>query len=152
MEHLFTPLRLRDVTLRNRIGVSPMCMYSAVDGVPTDWHLVHLGARAAGGAGIVIAEATAVAPEGRISPADTGLWNDAQVDDWRPIARFIEEQGSVPAVQIAHAGRKAGTAPPWDGGQPLSDADGGWTPVGPSATPFDERFRAPRNPPGPGSA
>ena len=144
MEHLFTPLRLRDVTLRNRIGVSPMCTYSAVDGVPTDWHLVHLGARAAGGAGIVIAEATAIEPIGRISPADCGLWNDAQVDAWRPVTRFIAEQGAVPAIQIAHAGRKAGTPAPWDGGQPLSDADGGWTPVGPSSIPFDERFRTPR--------
>ena len=117
MEHLFAPLRLRDVILRNRIGVSPMCMYSARDGVPTDWHLVHLGARAAGGAGIVIAEATAVEPIDRISPHDTGIWNEEQVDAWRPITAFIAEQGAVPALQIAHAGRKAGTAAPWDGGR-----------------------------------
>jgi len=144
MEHLFAPLRLRDVTLRNRIGVSPMCTYSAADGVPSDWHLVHLGARAAGGAGIVIAEATAVEPNGRISPRDTGIWNDEQVDAWRPITAFLAEQGAVPALQIAHAGRKAGTAAPWDGGKPLTDAEGGWEPVGPSAVAFDERFRTPR--------
>src|SRR6218665_3869860 len=104
--HLFDTLRIGSATLRNRIGVSPMCEYSAVDGVPGDWHLVHLGSRAVGGAGLVLAEATAVSPEGRISDADTGLWNDAQATAWERIARFIAMHGAVAGVQLAHAGRK----------------------------------------------
>ena len=109
MPHLFDPLTLRSVTLRNRIGVSPMCQYSSTDGYPNDWHLVHLGSRAAGGAGLVIAEATAVEPRGRITPWDAGLWDDAQIEPWARIARFIESQGAAAGMQIAHAGRKAST-------------------------------------------
>ena len=144
MSHLYESLTLRGVTLRNRIGVSPMCQYSAEDGFANDWHLVHLGSRAAGGAGLIIAEATAVEARGRISPQDLGIWDDAQVEPLARITRFIKEQGAVPGIQIAHAGRKAGTARPWDGGQPLSDADGGWTPVAPSAIAFSEKYRTPQ--------
>ncbi len=144
MAHLFDELVVRGVRFRNRIGVSPMCMYSAVEGMPNDWHLVHLGSRAAGGAGLVIAEATAVEPRGRISPGDTGIWNDQQAEAWSRIARFIEQQGAVPAIQIAHAGRKASVGRPWEGGHPLADCQGGWEIVGPSAIPFDEGFRTPR--------
>jgi 2,4-dienoyl-CoA reductase-like NADH-dependent reductase (Old Yellow Enzyme family) len=136
--HLFEPLRLRDVTLRNRIGVSPMCQYSSPDGVATTWHLVHLGARAVGGAGLVMTEASAVAPEGRISPDDLGLWNDAQAEALAPIARFVREQGAAVGVQLAHAGRKASTAKPWGerANQPVTSDQGGWQPVGPSPLPF----------------
>lgn len=135
---LFDPLDLRDVRLRNRIAVSPMCQYSARDGVPQPWHQVHLGSRAVGGAGLVIAEATAIEPRGRISPADTGLWNDAQVEAWAPIAAFVGAQGAVAGVQLAHAGRKASTASPWLGGGTVAPDDGGWTPCAPSALAFDE--------------
>ena len=146
VSHLFTPLTLRDVTLPNRITVSPMCMYSARDGVPNDWHLVHLGARAAGGAGLIIAEATAVEPEGRISPGDTGLWNDEQVAAWARITSFLEGQGSVPGVQLGHAGRKASTKrPPWDGVGPIApDEPEGWQTVAPSAIPFKEGYPTPQ--------
>ncbi len=130
---LFEPLALRDVRLRNRIGVSPMCQYSAVDGLPQDWHFAHLGARATGGAGLVIAEASAVEPIGRISPFDTGLWNDAQVEAWSRITRFIASQGAVAGVQLAHAGRKASVDAPWRGGKPVPAEQGGWTPVAVSA-------------------
>ena len=136
MSKLFEPLRLRELTFRNRVFVSPMCQYSAVDGVPTDWHLVHLGSRAVGGAGLVMAEATGVSPEGRISPGDTGIWNDEQTKAFSRIARFIKSQGAVPGIQIAHAGRKASTDAPWRGGVPLSMAQGGWTPLAPSAIAF----------------
>ena len=142
--HLFDPLTLRSVTLRNRIAVSPMCMYSAEDGRANDWHLVHLGARAAGGAGLVVFEATAVEARGRISPADLGLWEDGQVEPLARIVRFVEAQGAVAALQIAHAGRKAGVRPPWDrDGAPLSAGDGGWTPVAPSALPFADGHPVP---------
>lgn len=134
---LFQPLALGDVVLRNRIAVSPMCEYSAVDGLPNDWHLVHLGSRAVGGAGLVLTEAAAVSPEGRISPADVGLWNDAQAEAWARINRFVREQGGVPGVQLAHAGRKASTDAPWRGGKPVGTEQGGWTPVAPSAVAFD---------------
>jgi 2,4-dienoyl-CoA reductase-like NADH-dependent reductase (Old Yellow Enzyme family) len=134
--HLFSPLALRSVTLRNRIAVSPMCMYSAAEGRANDWHLVHLGARAAGGAGLVVFEATAVQADGRISPADLGLWEDGQIEPLSRIVRFVHEQGAVAALQLAHAGRKASTAPPWDGGGPVAPGQGGWTPVAPSALPF----------------
>jgi 2,4-dienoyl-CoA reductase-like NADH-dependent reductase (Old Yellow Enzyme family) len=144
MSHLFDPLQLRGVTLRNRIGVSPMCMYSASDGRPDDWHRVHLGSRAAGGAGLVIAEATAVEPRGRISPADCGLWDDSFIAAWAPITRFLVTQGAVPAIQLAHAGRKAGTRPPFAGRGPLSADEGSWEPVGPSALPFADGYRVPR--------
>nr|WP_280955936.1 NADH:flavin oxidoreductase/NADH oxidase [Aeromicrobium marinum] len=137
---MLDPLTLRGVTARNRIWLAPMCQYSAFagDGVPTDWHLVHLGARAAGGFGLVMAEATAVVPEGRISPHDVGLWDDAQVTAWKRVTDFVRGQGAVPAVQLAHAGRKASLASPLDegGGDPLTDAEGGWQPVGPGADPF----------------
>lgn len=135
---LFTPITLRSVTLRNRIGVAPMCQYSSVDGYATDWHLVHLGGRAVGGAGLVIAEATAVLPEGRISPNDLGIWDDDHVNGLAPVARFIGEHGSVPAIQLAHAGRKASVHRPWDGSGPVPGERGGWQTVGPSAAPFGD--------------
>lgn len=138
---LFTPFVQRSLTLRNRIVVSPMCQYSATDGVPDDWHLVHLGSRAVGGAALVIAEATAVSAEGRISAQDVGLWNDAQRDAWRPITRFIESHGAIAGVQLAHAGRKASAQRPWEGGGPL--VDGAWTTVAPSAIPLDTDWPAP---------
>ncbi len=137
MSRLFDPLTQRDVTFRNRIMVSPMCQYSSRDGVPDDWHLVHLGSRAVGGAAAVIAGATAVSPEGRISPADTGLWNDTQAQAWARIVEFIDSQGAVSGVQLAHAGRKASTDAPWRGGGAVAPEQGGWTPVAPSALAFD---------------
>jgi 2,4-dienoyl-CoA reductase-like NADH-dependent reductase (Old Yellow Enzyme family) len=138
MSHLFTPLQLRDLTLRNRIVVSPMCMYSSNDGLPTDWHLVHLGSRAVGGAGMVILEATAVSPEGRITPHDSGIWSDAHANAFQRITHFIREAGAAPAIQLAHAGRKASTDAPWRGGKPLTPAQGAWPPLAPSAmTPAD---------------
>ena len=140
---LFSPLTLRSLTLRNRIVLSPMCQYSAKDGFATDWHLVHLGSRAAGGAAVVMAEATAVLPEGRISPCDLGIWSDEHVEGLARIAAFIHEQGAVPAIQLAHAGRKASTAPPWEGGGPVSSAQGGWTPVAPSPIPFADGYPTP---------
>ena len=144
MSALFQPLRLRETTLRSRIAVSPMCQYSAREGRPTDWHLVHLGSRAVGGAGLVIAEACAVLPEGRITPDDTGLWSDAHAEAWAPITRFIADQGAVPAVQLAHAGRKASTEAPWHGGGPAGEGARGWRPVGPSPLPFAEGYPVPR--------
>lgn len=141
--HLFEPLTLGNVTLRNRIAVSPMCEYSAADGVPNDWHLVHLGSRAVGGAGLVFAEATAVSPEGRISPGDTGLWNDAQLEAWARITAFVSSQGAAPGIQLAHAGRKAATDLPWHGGRPLTSDQGAWTIFAPSALPFDTDFTTP---------
>jgi 2,4-dienoyl-CoA reductase-like NADH-dependent reductase (Old Yellow Enzyme family) len=140
---LFAPLRLRDVEFRNRVFVSPMCQYSALDGVPADWHLVHLGSRAVGGAGLVLAEATAVVPEGRISPGCLGLWNDLQAGAFARIAEFIAAHGAVPGVQLAHAGRKASTALAWLGGGPLGQAQGGWPTVAPSAIPFGPGFAPP---------
>ena len=143
MPGLFDPLTLRGTTFRNRIGVSPMCQYSCRDGLATDWHLVHLGSRAVGGAGLVMVEATAVEPRGRISPADMGLWSDAHVPPLARIARFVKERGGVPGIQLAHAGRKASTAVPWLGSGSLSDADGGWATIGPSAVPFSPSDRIP---------
>ncbi|SFN35746.1 NADH:flavin oxidoreductase/NADH oxidase [Dokdonella immobilis] len=140
---LFEPLSLRDVTLRNRIAVSPMCEYSAVEGVPQPWHLVHLGSRAVGGAALVIAEATAVEARGRISPADTGLWNDEQAAAWAPIAAFIRAQGAEPGIQLAHAGRKASTAAPWAGHGTVDPADGGWEPVAPSPIAYSADYPHP---------
>jgi 2,4-dienoyl-CoA reductase-like NADH-dependent reductase (Old Yellow Enzyme family) len=134
--HLFQPLTLRSVTLRNRIGVSPMCQYSATDGVANDWHFVHLGSRAVGGAGIVIVEATGVAPEGRITPGCMGLWNEKQIEPLARIAAFVKSHGAVAGIQIAHAGRKASADLPWNGGAHLSDAQGGWEIIAPSAIPF----------------
>lgn len=144
MSQLFTPLQMRSVTLRNRIFVAPMCQYSCSDGIPDNWHLVHLGSRAVGGAAMVMAEATAVSPEGRISPGDCGLWNDAQAEAFAPIAHFIAEQGAVPAIQLGHAGRKASVLPPWQGGDAISDTEGGWQPLAPSALPFGPGSPEPR--------
>jgi 2,4-dienoyl-CoA reductase-like NADH-dependent reductase (Old Yellow Enzyme family) len=141
---LFTPYRLRDIELKNRVVVSPMCEYSAKDGHPQPWHLVHLGSRAVGGAALVMTEAGAVESLGRISAADAGIYEDSHVDSWRPIASFIHEQGAVAGMQLAHAGRKASTAAPWTGGKPVAIADGGWEPVGPSALPFDSGYNMPR--------
>jgi 2,4-dienoyl-CoA reductase-like NADH-dependent reductase (Old Yellow Enzyme family) len=136
MARLFTPFTLRGVTFRNRIFVSPMCQYSSRDGLATDWHLVHLGSRAVGGAGLVMVEATAVSPEGRISPDDSGIWSDRHAEAFLPVARFIREQGAIPGIQIAHAGRKASTDLPWRGGAPLAPAARGWQPLAPSPLPF----------------
>lgn len=136
MSQLFAPFTLKSVTLRNRVGVSPMCMYSAEDGVMSDWHLVHLGARATGGAGLVIAEATAVVPEGRITPGDAGLWHDRQIEPLARICRLVREQGAVPGLQLGHAGRKASAARPWEGGAQLEPDAGGWATVAPSAVAF----------------
>lgn len=141
--NLFDPFLQRSLSLRNRLIVSPMCEYSAIDGVPNDWHMVHLGSRAVGGAGAVIAEATAVSAQGRISPQDTGLWNQAQVEAWRPIARFIKSQGAVAGVQLAHAGRKASTLRPWEGHGPVPAGQGDWQTVAPSALPFDTGWNIP---------
>ncbi|MXR42732.1 NADH:flavin oxidoreductase/NADH oxidase [Halobaculum sp. WSA2] len=141
VDHLFSPLTLRDTEIPNRVFVSPMCQYSATEGVPTDWHLVHLGSRAVGGAGLVMAEATAVSPEGRITPNDVGIWTDEQADEWAGIAEFVRGQGSVPAIQLAHAGRKASTHRPWDGGDPVPLDEGGWevdAPSGPYPRDGDE--------------
>jgi len=134
--HLFQPLIIKSITLRNRIGVSPMCEYSAADGVATDWHLVHLGSRAVGGAGLIIIEATAVSPEGRITPGDLGIWSDNQIEPIARINRFIKQQGAVPGMQIAHAGRKASATRPWEGGAHLADNAGGWPTLAPSPLPF----------------
>jgi 2,4-dienoyl-CoA reductase-like NADH-dependent reductase (Old Yellow Enzyme family) len=133
---LFTPLELRQVRSRNRIGVSPMCQYSSTDGFANDWHFVHLGSRAVGGAGIVMTEASAVTPEGRISPYDLGIWKDEHIKELARCARFVREQGAVPGMQLAHAGRKASTARPWEGGQRVPPEAGGWQPVAPSPIPF----------------
>jgi 2,4-dienoyl-CoA reductase-like NADH-dependent reductase (Old Yellow Enzyme family) len=144
MSLLFSPLRLRGVTLANRIGVSPMCQYSATDGLPDAWHLVHLGSRAVGGAGLVMAEATAVEARGRISPQDTGLWSGAHVDAWRPITAFIRAHGAVPAVQLGHAGFKASTHRPWAAGSgAVAPADGGWDVVGAGSVPFRPDYPVP---------
>jgi 2,4-dienoyl-CoA reductase-like NADH-dependent reductase (Old Yellow Enzyme family) len=135
MPHLFEPFTLKSVTLRNRIGVSPMCMYSSEDGVATDWHLVHLGARAAGGAALVIAEATAVSPAGRITPGDAGIWSDRHIDPLVRINQFIKSQGAVAGIQLAHAGRKASALRPWEGGGHLTNDDG-WQTLAPSPVAF----------------
>jgi 2,4-dienoyl-CoA reductase-like NADH-dependent reductase (Old Yellow Enzyme family) len=136
MSQLFSPLRLRSVTFPNRIFVSPMCQYSSVDGMPNDWHRVHLGSRAVGGAGMVCVEASGVTPEGRITPWDAGIWSEAHARAWKPIVDFIRAQGAVPAIQIAHAGRKAACDKPWNGGKALDAAAGGWQALGPSAIAF----------------
>ena len=141
---LFEPVRIRDVTVRNRIGVSPMCQYSSEDGFATDWHLVHLGSRAVGGAGMVIAEATAVSADGRISPNDLGIWKGEHVEMLSRITHFISAQGAVPGVQLAHAGRKASADAPWRGGRTLAVDAGGWRPVhGPSAVAFSRSTPVP---------
>ena len=140
--HLFSTLRLREVTFRNRIFVAPMCQYSAIEGVPNNWHLVHLGSRAVGGAALVIAEATAITDVGRISHADLGIWNDAQVEAFKPITKFINDQGAIAGIQLAHAGRKASTKIPWQGHGKVEE--GAWTPVAPSGTPFSATYPIPR--------
>jgi 2,4-dienoyl-CoA reductase-like NADH-dependent reductase (Old Yellow Enzyme family) len=144
MSELFSSLRLRGLEFRNRVFVSPMCQYSSREGLANDWHMVHLGSRAVGGAALVCAEATAVSPEGRISPGDAGLWSDAHAEAFAPVAAFIKSQGAVAAVQLAHAGRKASTDVPWRGGKPLSESEGGWQTLAPSALPFAEGQPVPR--------
>ena len=144
MPHLFEPLKLRGVELKHRIVVSPMCQYSCTDGFATDWHFVHLATRAVGRAAAVIAEATAVTADGRISPRDLGIWQDAHIEPLRRAFAFVEEQGSVPGIQLAHAGRKASTCEPWNGGKPISPAQGGWTPIwAPSSLAFAEGYQVP---------
>ena len=142
--NLYAPFVQRSLTLRNRLVISPMCQYSAVDGVPNEWHLVHLGSRAVGGAAVIVTEATAVSPEGRISPADVGLWNQVQLDAWKPIVRFIAEQGAIPGVQLAHAGRKASSQLPWEGGGALRADQHPWATVAPSALAFGEGWHVPQ--------
>lgn len=139
---LFSPITLKSITLKNRIVISPMCQYSAVDGFANDWHLVHLGSRASGGAGLIIQEATAVSPEARISPADLGIWKDEHIEKLKTINEFIVSQNSVPGIQLAHAGRKASVSAPWLGNKKLDFAQGGWQTVAPSAIPYhdDEPF------------
>lgn len=143
MSHLFTRLIIRDITLKNRIVMSPMCQYSAKDGYSNDWHAVHYGTRAAGGAGLIIVEATAVWPEGRITPGDLGLWSDEHIPGLRRITDFIHGQGAIAGIQIAHAGRKASCAVPWEGGRQLGLNNGGWETVAPSAIQFSPDDRAP---------
>ncbi len=145
MSHpLFSPLQLRSLTLANRIGVSPMCQYSSQDGFANDWHLVHLGSRAQGGAGLVIVEASAVSPEGRITPADMGIWKDEHIPMLQRIVRFVQSQGAHAGIQLAHAGRKASMTPPFLGERLLTSEEGGWTTVAPSALPFNERYSTPQ--------
>ena len=143
MNSLLTPVTIRDLTFRNRIAVSPMCQYSSQDGFATDWHLVHLGSRAVGGAGLVMTEAAAVEPRGRISPQDLGIWKDEHVDFLARIADFLRQHGAVAGMQIAHAGRKACTRRPWEGGGVIAQSEGGWQPVAPSALPFNDADPAP---------
>lgn len=143
MTHLFDPFQQRSVTFRNRIGVSPMCQYSSNDGFANDWHLVHLVSRAVGGAGLVITEAAAVEPEGRISPSDLGIWSDEHIPLLAKIVTLIQEAGAVAGIQIAHAGRKAGSAVPWQGGKSLAVTQGGWQPLAPSAIAFSETSPVP---------
>ncbi len=144
MAHLFSEFRLRGVVLPNRIGVSPMCQYSCEDGFATDWHFVHYGTLAVGGAGLILTEAAAVAPEGRITPNDIGVWSEAHFEPLARIARFIDAQGSIAGIQLAHAGRKASTYRPWSGSGAVSVVDGGWRPVGPSAQSFSQNSATPR--------
>ena len=141
---LFTPITIGDITLRNRIMMSPMCQYSSHEGMPNIWQMVHLGARATGGVGLVMSEATAVMPEGRISPGDTGIWNDQQMQAWKPIVDYIVSQGAVAGIQLAHAGRKASTTIPFEKGvHPIPPGDIGWVPEGPSPIPFTQNHTVP---------
>lgn len=144
MSKLLSPITIRQLNFKNRIFVSPMCQYSSMDGVPNDWHFVHLGSRAIGGAGLVLTEATAVSPEGRISPADLGIWSGEQVDAFRPITTFIKEHGSVPGIQLAHAGRKASTKIPWIGEGIVPESEGGWQVIGPGRVKFSDSYPQPR--------
>ncbi|WP_353718404.1 NADPH dehydrogenase NamA [Dyadobacter sp. 676] len=143
MSKLFSPIAIKSVRFKNRIVVSPMCQYSSADGFATDWHLVHLGSRAVGGAGLIITEATAVSPEGRISPEDLGIWKDEHLEKLSQITAFISAQGCVPGVQLAHAGRKASTAVPWKGRAEVPESEGGWQTVAPSAIPFSDTYPKP---------
>ncbi|MFJ4788558.1 NADH:flavin oxidoreductase/NADH oxidase [Streptomyces sp. NPDC088794] len=148
MSSLFQPFTLRDVTIPNRVWMPPMCQYSAAPdgpeaGAPTDWHFAHYAARATGGTGLIIVEATAVSPEGRISPYDLGIWNDTQVEAFRRITRFLVSQGTVPGIQLAHSGRKASTERPWKGGAPVGPEAHGWQPLGPSALAFADGHPVP---------
>lgn len=143
MSILFSPLKIRGIGLKNRIVVSPMCQYSSVDGMPNDWHLVHLGSRAVGGAALVIMEASAVSPEGRITPDDAGIWNDDQADAYRRITDFISSQNSIPGIQLAHAGRKASTYSPWKGKGAADIKDGGWQTIAPGAVPYADDYPVP---------
>ena len=140
---LFSKLTLRKIEFKNRIFMSPMCQYSCENGMASDWHLVHLGSRAVGGAGLVMTEATAVSPEGRISPDDLGLWSDEHIQQLKRITAFIKAQGAVPGVQLAHAGRKASTYAPWNGGKPIPRGDQAWQPMAPSSIPFAEYYQTP---------
>ena len=155
MASLFQEFRLKDVVLRNRIAVSPMCQYSSDNGFPNDWHFVHLGSRAVGGAGLVMVEATAVTPEGRISPADSGIYLDDHVEPFARISRFLKQHGAVPGIQLAHAGRKASASKPWEGNRHIETDKGGWDIIAPSAIPFAEFcspvLKAARLPPSPTS-
>ena len=145
MAHLFDPLTIRDLTLANRVVVSPMCEYFSTDGFVNDWHFVHLGSRAVGGAGLVLTEATAVLPEGRISPQDLGIWSDKHVEPLARVVRFIHEQGSVAGMQLAHAGRKASTYRPWEGNSAVPESEGGWKKVvAPSALRFVDNYPMPQ--------
>lgn len=144
MAKLFEPLKIRGVTLPNRIIVSPMCQYSSTDGFANQWHFVHLASRAVGGAGVVFTEAAAVSPEGRITPQDLGVWSDDHIPELSRIARFIKSQGSVPGMQFAHAGRKASTSRPWEGSTEIKPDAGGWTPLAPSALRFSDTYPSPR--------
>jgi 2,4-dienoyl-CoA reductase-like NADH-dependent reductase (Old Yellow Enzyme family) len=143
MAKLFSSFKIKSVQLKNRIVISPMCQYSAEDGFANDWHLVHLGSRAVGGAGLIIAEACAVSPEGRITPYDIGLWKDEHIPNLKRITTFIERQGSVPAIQLAHAGRKASCNQPWKGGEMLHKEEGGWQTFAPTAIHFNEKYSMP---------
>ncbi|RTY89991.1 NADH:flavin oxidoreductase/NADH oxidase [Flavobacterium sp. RSP46] len=140
---LFSPLQIKSITLKNRIAISPMCQYSAHDGFANDWHLVHLGSRACGGAGLIIQEATSVSPEGRISPGDLGLWKDEQIEKMQQINQFIISQNSIPGIQLAHAGRKASAASPWNGGRKVAKIQDGWGPVAPSAVAYHDNEAIP---------
>ncbi len=144
MSKLLSPITIRELQFKNKIFVSPMCQYSGKDGVPNDWHLVHLGSRAIGGAALVFTEATAVSPEGRISPADLGIWSSEQVDVFKRITAFIKEHGSVAGIQLAHAGRKASTKIPWVGEGMVPESEGGWEVIGPSAVKFSESYPQPK--------
>lgn len=143
----FSDLELRDTTIRNRITMSPMCQYSCDDrdGLATDWHRVHLGSRAVGGAGIVMTEATAVEARGRITPEDLGIYSDEHGEALEPIAEFVKSEGSTPGIQLAHAGRKASKSRPWEGSNPVDPEDGGWTVVAPSSEPWPYDDEPPRN-------
>jgi 2,4-dienoyl-CoA reductase-like NADH-dependent reductase (Old Yellow Enzyme family) len=144
MSQLFTPVRFRGLEVRNRAWISPMCQYSSVDGLPNQWHLVHLGSFARGGAGLVFTEAAAVRPEGRISPQDAGIWNDEQLAAWAGIVEFLHGQGAKAGIQLAHSGRKGSTLRPWDGRGPVADDEGGWQPVAPSPLAFPGLREDPR--------